>query len=160
MERVNQILELDSYRKYLKMNEAAEEDRKFCHHDMGHFLDVARIAMILNEKDGYHISEELIYAAAVLHDIGRWKQYKDGTPHEVAGAELAPEILTKCGFSKEETERVVTAISSHRNSKVMNDRDLNGLLYRADKMSRSCFVCKEEKNCHWKEDKKNKCLVF
>ncbi|MBP3603187.1 MAG: HD domain-containing protein [Lachnospiraceae bacterium] len=160
MKRINQILELDSYRKYLKKNEKAEEDRKFCHHDMAHFLDVARIAMILNEKEDYGIEEEFIYAAALLHDIGRWKQYKDGTPHEEASAELAPEILAKCGFSPEEISVIVTAISHHRNSKIMDDKDLNGLLYRADKLSRPCFACKEEKNCNWKADKKNMRLVL
>lgn len=160
MERINRILELDSYRKNLKKITKAEEDRKFCHHDMAHFLDVARIAMILNEKESYLIDDELIYAAAVLHDIGRWKQYKDGTPHEVASSKLAPDMLAQCGFDEEDISVIVTAISNHRNSKVMNDKDLNGLLYRADKLSRPCFSCKEEKNCNWKAEKKNMRIVF
>jgi len=82
------------------------------------------------------------------------------TPHEEASAELAPEILAKCGFSPEEISVIVTAIRHHRNSKIMDDKDLNGLLYRADKLSRPCFACKEEKNCNWKADKKNMCLVL
>ena len=53
MQRVNQILETKEYRKYLKRNEKAEKERIFCCHDMGHFLDVARIAMILNMEEQF-----------------------------------------------------------------------------------------------------------
>ena len=160
MKRMNQILNLESYQTYLKKNEQAEAERIFCHHDMGHFLDVARIAMILNKEEGYGVSGELIYAAALLHDIGRWQQYEDGTPHELASANLAPDMLLKCGFNTEETAVIVKAISLHRNSEIKEDKDLNGLLYRADKLSRACFACKAEKECNWKGEKKNRCLVI
>ena len=47
MERVNRILVHPMYREYLARNERAEASRRFCHHHMGHFLDVARITAIL-----------------------------------------------------------------------------------------------------------------
>lgn len=102
----------------------------------------------------------MIYAAALLHDIGRWKQYEDKTPHEKASAALAPEILSDCGFTKEETEQIVNAISNHRNAAVRDEQSFNGILYRADKMSRSCFCCEAETACDWKEDKKNLALRY
>lgn len=160
MQRINRILNLESYKEYLNRNEEAEKERIFCHHDMEHFLHVARIAGILNAEENYGIAGELIYAAALLHDIGRWQQYRDGTPHEKISAHLAYDILLKCGFSREETEMVVTAISQHRNSEIKEHKDLNGLLYRADKLSRACFACKAEKECNWKNDKKNKQLLI
>ena len=46
MERVNKIITHDMYKKYLEKNHRAEENRCFCRHDMAHFLDVARLAMI------------------------------------------------------------------------------------------------------------------
>lgn len=155
MERVNRILKQDLYLDYLKRNELAEKDRKFCRHHMVHFLDVARIAMILNQKESYGIEPEMIYAAALLHDIGRWKQYQDGTPHEVASAELAPEILLKSGFDSEETNVIIKAIESHRDPGVREEKSLKGLLYRADKDSRPCFACEMEKECNWKNERKN-----
>lgn len=164
MERVNRILNHDLFKEYLEKNRSAEENRQFCHHDMGHFLDVARLAMIFYLKDCCEvktygskpqIAEELIYAAALLHDIGRWKQYEDGTPHEKASAELAPAILTDCGFGAEETEQILTAILNHRNEKIKEEQSLSGILYRADKMSRSCFACEAEAACDWKGTKKN-----
>ena len=160
MQRVNQILEADAFKEYLGKNEQAEANRKFCHHDMGHFLDVARIAMIINKEEQYGVETELIYAAALLHDIGRWQQYEDGTPHEKASAVLAPDILQKCGFDKKEIALIVKAISRHRDSEVKEQKDLDGLLYRADKLSRPCFSCKAEKDCKWKGEKKNKYIVW
>lgn len=149
----------------MQKNEEAEEDRRFCRHDMRHFLDVARLALILNLRnrclsgsgpgDCSQRSEELIYAAALLHDIGRWKQYEDGTPHEKASALLAPEILSDCGFSEEETRQITAAILNHRREAVKEDQSLSGLLYRADKMSRSCFCCEAERECNWKGSNKN-----
>lgn len=155
MDRINQILKLDLYKEYVDKNMLAEKQRQFCRHDMGHFLDVARIAMILNLSDGYQLSKEMIYAAALLHDIGRWKQYEDGTPHEEVSARLAPEILIKCGFNKEEIAVVLDAVRNHRNADIRENKDLAGLLYRADKLSRACFSCKAESKCDWKKDKKN-----
>lgn len=160
MQRVNQILESEAFKEYLIKNEQAESKRVFCHHDMGHFLDVARIAMIMNNAERYGVEKELIYAAALLHDIGRWQQYEDGTPHEQASALLAPDILNACGFEKEEVTRIVNAISKHRNPDVKEQKDLAGLLYRADKLSRPCFTCKAEQDCNWKGEKKNRCIVW
>lgn len=153
--RVNRIVKQDLYQEYLKKNELAEKERSFCRHNMAHFLDVARIAMILNQREDYGIEPEIIYAAALLHDIGRWKQYLDGTPHEKASAELSSEILFKSGFDDEETKEIIAAIASHRTPDIRGERSLKGLLYRADKDSRACFACEMEKECNWKNERKN-----
>ena len=50
---------------------------------------------------------------------------------------------------------IISAISTHRDKNVKDDKTLNGLLYRADKLSRACFSCDAEKLCDWKKDKKN-----
>ena len=155
MERVNRILNNALYQEYLEKNDQAEAQRRFCHHNMGHFLDVARIAALLNVTEGYGQEQENIYATALLHDIGRWMQYEDNTPHEKASVMLAPEILSECGFLKEESREILTAIGNHRNAGIREEKSLSGLLYRADKLSRPCYVCKMEKECNWKNDKKN-----
>lgn len=158
--RVNQIWNHHLYKEHLAKIEACEIDRVFCHHDMTHFLDVARIAMILNGKDEYGIEEELIYTAALLHDIGRWQQYETGEDHALVSARLAPKILRECGYTEDETLRIVSAIETHRKKEIAGEKTLNGLLYRADKLSRPCFSCRQEKNCNWKEDKKNLQLIL
>lgn len=155
MNRIDEILKHHLFIRHLKLNEEAEADRRFCRHNMGHFLDVARIAMILNEKEHIGVPQEWIYAAGLLHDIGRHVQYETGIPHEQASAEIAPDILRDCGFNEEETRVIVEAISCHRNAEVTEKKDLSGILYRADKASRACFACEAEPECNWKDGKKN-----
>lgn len=155
MERVNAIWKNADYQKYLKANESAEEERIFCKHTMPHFLDVARLGMLLNLEEQIFLSAEAIYAAALLHDIGRFIQYANGTPHEQASMDLAGDILDACGFSGQEKEDILSAVRNHRNQNVKNERSLRGIIYRADKMSRACFACPVENQCNWKAEKKN-----
>lgn len=153
MERVNRILKNEEYKKRVADISGLERDRIFCHHDMEHFLDVARIASLMAADDGIDIERDIIYAAALLHDIGRAEQYRDGTEHEIASAAIAPFILEDCGYSESECEMIVTAIINHGNEAVSEGRDLTGILYRADKASRKCFMCPAVDKCHKSREK-------
>ena len=160
MERIDRILGNEKYRYYLELNKDAEKERIFCRHDIGHFLDVARIGWILVLEKGLLLEKEVVYAAALLHDIGRHLQYAKGVPHEKASAELAQEILKECGFDDKETDVIVEAIGKHRDKSVAGEENLNGILYCADKASRACFSCEAETLCDWKQDKKNKKILY
>lgn len=160
MDRVNLILSNSRYQEYIDKIKQAEEDRIFCLHNMSHFMDVARIAYSINLEEGLEIPKELIYATALLHDIGRFKQYEEGTPHELTSAELAPEILAETGFEEQEQEEILRAIIEHRNKNVAKERSLAGIIYRADKLSRPCFACAAEKQCDWKKSKKNMEIIY
>lgn len=176
MERVNRILRNPIYRKALQKNKEAEKERRYCHHDMAHFLDVARIAMLLaakeqivaakeqllpiSEEKELHAFEDLVYAAALVHDIGRYRQYEDGTPHEEASAALAADILLDSGFNEKETHVIIDAVRSHRDAGIAEEKSLRGLLYRADKLSRACFACPAQGDCNWSAEKKNMRLVL
>lgn len=154
MERVNRILNHDLFLKHMHLNDEAEAGRCFCLHNMGHLLDVARIAMILNLQEHLNLDQDIIYATALLHDIGRHEQYENGTPHEVAGARIAPSILLNCGYNEKETGVIIDAIVNHR--KIAEGRSqLSRILYQADKASRPCFSCKASKDCYWENEKKN-----
>ena len=155
MDRVNRILEHPLWKECIRKNEMAEANRSFCHHDIEHLCAVGRIAMLLNLEEGHGIPKDIIYATAFLHDCGRYKQYLEGIPHDEAGAEIAGHILPECGYSEEETNGIVLAIASHRGSVDKERKDvLSQLLYRADKMSRNCRVCKMYEECNWKEELK------
>lgn len=155
MERINKIYEHPLWKESLKQIEKAEQDRIFCRHGFSHFLDVARIAYIENLEKDLNISKELIYAAALLHDIGRHLQYQSGTPHEQASAELAEKILPDCGFDKDSQKRILMAIGGHRNAETSCKNSLGGLIYRADKKSRNCMFCSAAGECNRKDEKKN-----
>ncbi len=160
MNRIDRILKHELFLEHLEANNTAEADRRFCRHNIAHFLDVARIGMIINLEEGLSIPREHIYAAALLHDLGKHIQYGNGTPHERVSAEIAPAILRDCGFGEAEIERIVDAIAAHRNAEIAGEPDLRGVLYRADKGSRACFACEAEKECNWKGNKKNLAIKY
>lgn len=163
MGRVHKIYGHPLFQKCLEENREAEKERVFCRHDMTHNLDVARLSYIFSLERGYRISKEEIYAAALLHDIGKWQQYKDGTPHEKASALLAKEILKEAGFSKEESVRIRGAILCHRISDEKKQNESGALaeiLYDADKISRACYACPVERACNWDENKKNRKIIW
>lgn len=149
------IYDNSKYKDYIGRIEILEADRIYCHHDVNHFMDVARIAVIIAMEENIHISRELIYAAALLHDIGRFVQYENGTPHEKASVGLAREILDECFFDEEEKALILTAIAQHGNEDISGEKSLTGVIYRADKLSRKCYCCKAIDTCHKSDYKKN-----
>lgn len=155
MKRIDEIMKNELFVRSMDKIEVEEKDRIYCKHDLSHSLDVARIAYILNLEQKLGISKEMIYAAALLHDVGRYRQYTDGIPHEKASAGIAREILKASGYLKEEINDILDAILLHRESVDDSSFLLGTLLYRADKLSRSCFVCKSAETCHWSNVKKN-----
>lgn len=159
MKRLEFIINNITFKQCCSENKAYEIDRKFCKHNLKHFIDVARIAYIYNLENDLGFDKEIIYSTALLHDIGRWKQYKFGFPHEKASAEIAKDILKDCQFNKDEAFIITDAILNHR--ELSGDKkSLNYILCFADKKSRMCFKCKSEKKCNWNENKKNKSLMY
>ena len=158
MERVDRIWKHPEYQKCLRGIRECEKDRIFCRHTPEHFLDVARIACLLASDMGVDADRETVYAAALLHDIGRHRQYREGIPHEQAGARIAGDILKDCGFEDAEREEILHLILSHRTR--TEEKDLAGIFYRADKLSRNCFACPARGDCDWPEEKKNLHITY
>lgn len=157
MKEIEAIRRHPLYLEYYGRLKEAEKGRKFCCHQMGHFLDVARIAYIYNLEQDLGIRKEVIYAAALLHDIGRSRQYQEGIPHEEASAEIAGVILRELPqgyFSEEEAGEILRAILGHR-GEGNGRRGLEELLYAGDKHSRMCFACESRPECNWSTEKKN-----
>ncbi len=175
MERVNRIWNHPLYQQNFRLLLSLEADRKFCRHGLDHCLDVARLACLYEWEAGRRPDRELIYAAALLHDLGRAREYREGIPHDQASWELAARILPDCGYSEQEQKEILEAISGHRGAGAPSkegepgragipqgtamDPGLGALLYRADKESRCCFACPAEPECHWSEEKKNHAIT-
>lgn len=159
MEQIEKIRRHPLYQECMGKIEAAEKERIFCGHHTQHLLDVARIAYIRNLEQGLGFSKETIYSAALLHDIGKFRQYEDGTPHEKAGYEISRQILADCGVDGKECQNILDAILEHRRiTSAMTE--LGRLLYDSDKMSRACYSCTAEVMCDWTKDKKNMKIVY
>ena len=154
MNRIDKILHHPVYNDLLNRLQLLEANRIYCRHDMPHFLDVARLMWIEALEKKLPVEREIVYAAALLHDIGRVEQAEHGTPHEQASANLAGQILLEAGYNGDEICEITAAILSHR--KGCTENTLGQILYQADKRSRACWSCGASCSCNWPEEKKNK----
>ena len=89
MERVDAILRHPAFTAALA-GFMSRSGSAFCRHGLEHLLDVARLMYIYDREAEFGIAQETLYAAALLHDIGRAVSYRDGTPRDEAGARLYP----------------------------------------------------------------------
>ena len=155
MDRVNQIWRHPVYQEHYKKIQELESERIFCRHTPEHFLDVARLMYIYALEEHLELPKELIYAAALLHDIGRYAQYEANLSHHQVGATIGRVLLENNGFSEDEINMICDAIMAHHTIEVDDNNPLKKLLYKADKLSRNCFACCEYDNCYWEADLKN-----
>lgn len=147
MEQIDRILEHPDFMNFMEFNSQAEKDREFCHHDLAHAVDVARTAYILVLENKYELSKELVYTAALLHDVGRWRQYRDKVDHAEESVILSEPILKDIGTKEEDIKLILGAIGSHR-TKDEKSSLLSKVLYEADKACRLCVSCKMLKDCN------------
>lgn len=154
MIRVNKILNNSLFCSCMQEIDEAEKNRIFCGHNIEHLLSVARIMYISALEENIDIDKEIIYAAALLHDIGRARAYRLHTDHAAESSEIASRILKECDFEKEEIDEIVYAALHHNDAE--KSSELCSLLKAADRQSRNCFVCKAYEECNWSENKKNK----
>lgn len=155
MERLNKIINSSEFNDIIKEIAVCEKDRIFCNHSLQHFIDTARICYILVLEDRIQngvemaapLSMEIVYAAGMLHDIGRLEQYRAGVDHAEEGARIAEKMLRGAGFTKSEREIITTAIKEHRRIPD-NPSYLGEKLYKADKLSRPCYNCEAADGCY------------
>ena len=138
------------FRENLAKIKQKELNRLYCRHDLEHLLAVARLGYIINLEEGLKVEPTLIYAAALLHDLGK---AQDSADHAQRSGELAAVILPQCGFSGADTAQIIAAIKAHRQAS--DQGALAYILYKADKKSRSCFSCSAQSSCNWSDEKKN-----
>lgn len=153
MNRIDLIINNFLFKDQLNKIVLYEKSRIFCGHDLEHLLSVARIMIIKNLESQLGFQKEIIYSTALLHDIGRFKEYNHGVPHAVASADLSEKILVQCDFSDNEISLITSAILSH-NSKG-DCSPLGQLLRSSDKLSRNCFACSAISECKWSQEKMN-----
>ena len=168
MPRVDAIWNHPIYQRELQAIERLERGRAYCRHGLSHLLDVARLAWIINLEQGLGLDRELVYAAALLHDIGRARQCEQGIPHDQAGEALTREILGTVEegqrFGADEQETILGAVRGHRSRSDGDDAPELGtpaptalafVLRVADKASRPCYACPARHTCNWPDGKKN-----
>jgi len=81
-------------------------------HDFSHTQRVLNLCMHIGEEEG--ADTQILYAAALLHDIGREQGDANGLCHAEVSAKMARPILEKAGFPPEKIEPVIHCIATHR----------------------------------------------
>lgn len=187
MDKIDKLLNHKSYIAALDKITEYEINREFCKHGIEHLLDVARIAYIINLEEHLQIPKEIIYAVALLHDIGRGAQYSVGTPHNEASVEISRVILDEIGFTDIEQNQILNTIHHHGNhgdqhGKYGNHYSNQGnhenygnnrkefthniednlcyIMNHADQLSRTCFHCSAYEQCYWNISMKNKTIYY
>lgn len=150
------ILSNEEFIKRTKLINKLEKTREFCRHNLEHFFDTARVTYILilenNEAGQIFSSLDLktvkayVYAAGLLHDLGRVEEYSQGLDHAEVSSKVAETIMKQAGFKEQEIRIISTAIAEHRNYKNQNSL-LGKRLYQGDKLSRNCLECKSFNEC-------------
>jgi len=149
MTRVNQLLDHKDYINYIEKIDRLERERHFCKHGFEHGLNVARIAYAyLLEKREWLLPKESVYAAAFLHDIGRWLEYETGEDHAEASSRLALPLLEACEFSSSDIQVILTGIREHRRHHEDNLTRLGEALSLADDWARDCRHCSVQPLCY------------
>ena len=105
------------------------------------------------------MSKGIIYATALLHDLGRADQYEKGISHEEAGAILAEEILTDCGYTREERKFMTDTILRHRDMKEESE-SFASIFYRADKLQEIASTAKQGRNVIGRKKRKTTKYIY
>ncbi|KUO50753.1 MAG: hypothetical protein APF76_15775 [Desulfitibacter sp. BRH_c19] len=155
-DKIKAILNHEEFKRRNKLIDVYEDERKFCLHNLQHFLDTARITYILILENNEYVKlfpgksinqvKELIYAAGLLHDLGRVEQYSDGVDHALASGRIAEPIMEDIGFSSQDIDIVCKAIGEHRKYNKSNS-PFGKKLYQGDKLSRQCQGCEAFDEC-------------
>lgn len=157
---IDKLLKDTDYLEQLKHLEELEQNREFCRHGLPHLLDTARLIWIRCLEGRRTMDKEMVYLAALLHDLGRIDQYEAGTPHHEAGARRAEVLLGAIGYPAGRIGKIQEAILGHRGSSSAGDVvELSALLAWADQRSRMCFCCQAREACSWRNDQKNNTIT-
>ena len=70
-EKINLIIAQPLFKEALAKIAQKEKERIYCRHDLEHLLAVARLGYIINSEENLNLDPTLIYAAALLHDLGK-----------------------------------------------------------------------------------------
>lgn len=160
--QIERLLQHPIYQKRLALLQELEGNRIYCGHDLSHFFAVGRIAETLSKENHLSHSNDVLWASALLHDMGRVEQYQQGISHDKASVAFAREILLSLGWDQADMELVCEAIGSHSKRFAVKDRwenrtelrSLAEVLSFADHFSRKCYECKGADSCKWPEEER------
>jgi uncharacterized protein len=102
-------------------------------HGFDHVTRVTRLCEFIGRNE--QADMDILVPAALLHDIARPLEEKDGTPHEQEGAGIAGKFLSLMGYDPALIAPITRAIRTHRYRSDAKPEDLEAkILADADKL--------------------------
>lgn len=155
MNYVDRLIQNEKYLETMGQIHEMERQRIYCHHGFNHLLDVARIAYLINLEMEFGYEKEFLYLCALLHDIGRAKEYSTGVSHEKAGVELAKQLLAEIEYPEELQGKILEKVEDHRHASMPEEGiTRENFFWFADKRARNCFACNAAETCNWPMEKR------
>jgi uncharacterized protein len=107
--------------RYCQLKRIAEREMEGASpaHDINHVMRVYNLCLKLAKYEP-NVDLDVLKTAALLHDIARIREDKEGhthvmnVDHAVLGAEMSDKILRKLGYPEEKIERIKHCIAAHR----------------------------------------------
>ena len=177
------VLKHPIFQAYISEIQQLEKDRIYCCHKLEHAIDVARLAWIYYMEDRFEeetqnvsglqwkrpsygewmeekeTMKDLLYTAALLHDIGRVSQYRTGVHHSITGVPLAMQILQDISVPEDWIKEIIDVVSEHSHGAVSEKKkNVEYYITKADHDCRLCFACEARESCKWTEEEKNHVL--
>ncbi len=87
-------------------------------HDVYHHLAVEKLAVMIVENEPVNADEEIVRAAALIHDIGYALDHFSS--HVEAGVRYAPELLCSVSFPADKVSQVAEVIRLHDDRRGMD----------------------------------------
>lgn len=103
-------MEIELKKKIINILRKEKKKEYLCH-----IQYVVEIGSRLAKK--YHVDQDIIEAACLLHDIGRDKELP-GEKHCQAGKRIAEELLTNTNFNDNQKEIIFSCILSHNSQEI------------------------------------------
>lgn len=102
-------------------------------------MRVYNLAIEIGRNEGADL--EILAPAALLHDLGKIYETREGTPHHIAGVARKVQLLQSAGYSEEEIKRIIDTISVHQKKLTPNAASLEGkVLQDADNVDEMGLV--------------------
>jgi uncharacterized protein len=118
---VNPIL-----KKYIENNIFPQYEFNDKGHGIVHIVEVIRRAFALNDTFKLKLDDNIIYAIASYHDLGKYEDHK--THEKIAANRFINDDEMKCFFTNEQRIIIKEAIEDHRSSKDDEPRSIYGKL--------------------------------
>ncbi len=103
----------------------------FLHHNFVHVMRDLYRALVIAEDEG-DVDYSILIPAVLLHDIGFCSPDVKRLGHDVAGSQLAQEILEELGFEERIRQAVGHCIHAHKGKATLPETKEAQILYDAD----------------------------